>query len=152
MAISEHNRVVTFPEQVRADTKSPTPTDRRVGARIRMQRTLIGMSQEKLGELLGITFQQVQKYEKGTNRIGAGRLLAISNALGVPVTYFFEEYGAPSERSDLSAIERLLSTREGVALAEAFVRIESSALRRALINLARAAASQLNAERASPDD
>src|SRR4051812_49780181 len=73
--------------------KSPNPIDKHVGSRVRMRRILIGMSQEKLGEALGLTFQQVQKYEKGTNRIGASRLQHIARHLGVPVEYFFD--GAP---------------------------------------------------------
>src|ERR1044071_6986211 len=74
--------------------KAPNPTDKHVGARVRMRRMMLGMSQEKLGDALGLTFQQVQKYEKGTNRIGASRLQQISDILQVPVSFFFE--GAPS--------------------------------------------------------
>src|SRR5437868_10904520 len=73
--------------------KAPNPIDKHVGSRVRMRRVLIGMSQEKLGEALSLTFQQVQKYEKGTNRIGASRLQQISNILGVPVSFFFD--GSP---------------------------------------------------------
>src|SRR5436190_23724934 len=73
--------------------KAPNPTDKHVGARVRMRRMMLGMSQEKLGDALGLTFQQVQKYEKGANRIGASRLQQISNILQVPVSFFFE--GAP---------------------------------------------------------
>src|SRR2546423_13379469 len=73
--------------------KIPNPIDKHVGSRVRMRRVLIGMSQEKLGEALGLTFQQVQKYEKGTNRIGASRLQQISIILGVPVSFFFD--GSP---------------------------------------------------------
>src|ERR1700749_4595042 len=73
--------------------KAPNPTDKHVGARVRMRRMMLGMSQEKLGDSLGLTFQQVQKYEKGTNRIGASRLQQISQILQVPVSFFFE--GAP---------------------------------------------------------
>ena len=71
--------------------KRPNPTDIYVGSRIRMRRKMLGLSQEKLGERLGITFQQIQKYEKGTNRVGASRLQAMSDALEVPVAYFFPE-------------------------------------------------------------
>ena len=73
--------------------KAPNPTDKHVGARVRMRRMMLGMSQEKLGDSLGLTFQQVQKYEKGTNRIGASRLQQMSGILQVPVSFFFE--GAP---------------------------------------------------------
>src|SRR4030081_864162 len=74
--------------------KAPNPVDRHVGSRVRMRRMMLSMSQEKLGDALGLTFQQVQKYEKGTNRIGASRLQQISNILQVPVAFFFE--GAPN--------------------------------------------------------
>src|SRR5918997_5525271 len=73
------------------------PTDIAVGARIRVRRTLLGMSQERLADALGLTFQQVQKYERGANRIGAGRLFDLSRALDVPVGYFFEEVAAPDQ-------------------------------------------------------
>src|SRR6476646_12124434 len=77
--------------------KKPNPTDIHVGSRIRMRRNMLGMSQEKLGENLGITFQQIQKYEKGTNRVGASRLQAIASILGVPVAFFFED--APGQEA-----------------------------------------------------
>ena len=73
--------------------KAPNPIDRHVGSRVRMRRMMLSMSQEKLGDALGLTFQQVQKYEKGTNRIGASRLQQIAHILQVPVSFFFE--GAP---------------------------------------------------------
>ena len=73
--------------------KAPNPIDKHVGSRVRMRRMMIGMSQEKLGEKLGITFQQIQKYEKGTNRVGASRLQQIATSLSVPPSFFFE--GAP---------------------------------------------------------
>src|SRR6185437_5775644 len=72
--------------------KKPNPTDIYVGSRIRLRRNMLGMSQESLGEQLGITFQQIQKYEKGTNRVGASRLQAISSILNVPVSFFFEDF------------------------------------------------------------
>src|SRR5947208_2732031 len=70
--------------------KSPDPTDKHVGSRVRMRRLMLSMSQEKLGDALGLTFQQVQKYEKGTNRIAASRLQHLAQLLQVPVTFFFE--------------------------------------------------------------
>ena len=76
--------------------KAPNPTDKHVGARVRMRRMMLGMSQEKLGDALGLTFQQVQKYEKGANRIGASRLQQIAHILQVPVSFFFD--GAPKDR------------------------------------------------------
>src|SRR5436189_1899420 len=75
-------------------TKAPNPVDKYVGSRVRMRRIMLGMSQEKLGEALGLTFQQVQKYERGTNRIGASRLFDLSRVLEVPVSFFFEEMSA----------------------------------------------------------
>jgi len=116
--------------------------DRHVGTRIRLQRTLAGVSQEKLAEILGVTFQQVQKYEKGLNRIGAGRLLAISKALGVPVAFFYEGLGAPASDHPGSDLQGLLLTREGIALAQAFVRIDSIAMRRAIVAMAQAASEE----------
>src|ERR1700737_2070799 len=77
-----------------AAKKAPNPIDKHVGSRVRMRRMMLAMSQEKLGDALGLTFQQVQKYEKGTNRIGASRLQQISQILQVPVEFFFE--GSPS--------------------------------------------------------
>jgi transcriptional regulator with XRE-family HTH domain len=114
--------------------KSTGPVDALIGARIRLQRNAIGMSQEKLGEILGVTFQQVQKYEKGTNRVGASRLQSIADALGVSVSFFFDQVSVES------GIQALLTSKEGFELADAFLKIKSSAMRRALIDMARAAA------------
>src|ERR1700755_2442997 len=77
--------------------KQANPVDTQVGNRVRIRRMLIGMSQEKLGDLLGLTFQQVQKYEKGVNRIGAGRLYEIARILGVPIDFFYEGVAGSSE-------------------------------------------------------
>ena len=129
--------------------KIPNPIDRHVGSRVRMRRVLVGMSQEKLGEALSLTFQQVQKYEKGTNRIGASRLQQISRILGVPVEYFFE--GAPQsqdriaangfgEVSDTTYVADFLATNEGVQLNKAFVRIKDPKLRRKVVELVSAMA------------
>lgn len=129
--------------------KLPNPIDRHVGSRVRMQRMLAGISQEKLGEALGLTFQQVQKYEKGTNRISASRLQQIAKMLGVPVSFFFE--GAPS--GDVTAagfadaaastyVADFLSTSEGVQLSKAFVRIKSPRVRRRVIDLVEALADE----------
>src|SRR5215212_3898042 len=110
-------------------TKAPNPTDRHVGSRVRMRRMMLSMSQEKLGDALGLTFQQVQKYEKGTNRIGASRLQQISNVLGVPVAFFFENpprAGAADEAAGHAApdhVSGFLATSEGVQLIRAFIRI-----------------------------
>jgi transcriptional regulator with XRE-family HTH domain len=122
--------------------KAPNPIDKHVGSRVRMRRVLIGMSQEKLGEALGLTFQQVQKYEKGTNRIGASRLQQISTILGVSVSFFFE--GAPGEEAGKAGLSDsgssayvvdFLSTTEGLQLNKAFVRIKDPKVRRRVVDL-----------------
>lgn len=128
--------------------KIPNPIDRHVGARVRMRRLLVSMSQERLGESLGITFQQIQKYEKGANRIGASRLQQIAKILGVPVEFFFD--GAPSGEMGAAAgfgempqqklMSDFMSTSEGVQLTRAFVRIPDAQVRRRLIDLAEALA------------
>jgi transcriptional regulator with XRE-family HTH domain len=128
-------------------TKSTGPVDKLIGTRIRLQRTAIGMSQEKLGDILGITFQQIQKYEKGTNRVGAARLQAIADALGVPVSFFFEQRSSTGEASDANfGIQDLLTSKEGIELARAFLKIENPAMRRALVDMARAAAMESQTE------
>ena len=130
--------------------KLPDPIDRHAGARLRMRRMMVGMSQEKLAAALGITFQQIQKYEKGTNRIGASRLQHIARVLTVPVSFFFEDApGAPSEEPAGMAEPRsthyvvdFLSSAEGLQLNKAFIRIKDSKLRRKIIDLVRALAGE----------
>ncbi|MBO0661362.1 helix-turn-helix domain-containing protein [Jiella sp. MQZ9-1] len=124
--------------------KKPNPIDTHVGSRVRLRRTMLGMSQEKLGEALGITFQQVQKYEKGSNRIGASRLQNISDVLNVSVSYFFEDApgtaasAAPglNEQSPDYVVD-FLSTTEGIQLNQAFVRIADPKVRKRVIDLVR---------------
>ncbi len=129
-----------------ASKKQPNPIDVHVGSRVRLRRMMLGMSQEKLGESLGITFQQIQKYEKGTNRIGASRLQHIARVLTMPVSYFFE--GAPgmaaaslspdlNEPPATNHVVDFLSTNEGIQLNKAFVRIKDPKLRRRVIDLVR---------------
>jgi transcriptional regulator with XRE-family HTH domain len=125
--------------------KAPNPIDRHVGSRVRMRRMMLSMSQEKLGDALGLTFQQVQKYEKGTNRIGASRLQQISIILQVPVSFFFE--GAPtvavpgvrqdgmSEAPSPAYVSDFLATSDGLALTKAFMRIGNAKLRRRIVDL-----------------
>ncbi|MBV9348576.1 MAG: helix-turn-helix transcriptional regulator [Pseudolabrys sp.] len=120
--------------------KNPNPIDKHVGARVRMRRMMLGMSQEKLGDALDLTFQQVQKYEKGTNRIGASRLQQISNILQVPPAFFFE--GAPghtssgmSESPSPAYVSDVLATSDGLALVKAFSRIKKPKLRRKIVDL-----------------
>ncbi len=131
--------------------KAPNPTDKHVGSRVRMRRMMLGMSQEKLGDALGLTFQQVQKYEKGTNRIGASRLQQISHILQVPVSFFFE--GAPSthpsgksegmgEAPSPAYVSDFLATSDGLALTKAFMRIDDSKLRRRIVDLVEQIASR----------
>lgn len=126
-------------------SKSPDAVDRFIGARVRMRRILVGMSQEKLGEALGITFQQIQKYEKGTNRISVSRLHQIASVLGAPISMFYEGApeggeGTPGLREGRAARYEtdFLASPEGVQLMRAFLRIRSSRVRRKLIELAAA--------------
>jgi transcriptional regulator with XRE-family HTH domain len=114
-----------------------------VGARLRMRRTMLGMSQSRLGELLGVTFQQVQKYEKGTNRIGASRLQHISQILKVPVSFFFDGVSGPAKQGEdgmpkppvADYVSDFLSSSDGLALTKAFTNIKDSKLRRRVVDL-----------------
>lgn len=117
--------------------KSANPIDSHVGSRVRMRRLMLDMSQEKLADALGLTFQQVQKYEKGTNRIGASRMQQISNILKVPVAFFFDGAPQPGKQLDQSrtAITRLLATPDGLALVTAFVKIKNPKVRRSVVQL-----------------
>lgn len=130
--------------------KKPNPIDVHVGGRIRLRRNMLGMSQEKLGENLGITFQQIQKYEKGTNRVGASRLQAIASVLKTPVAFFFD--GAPdqeggqssgfAEDSSTSYVVDFLNTAEGIQLNRAFVKISDPKVRRKVVDLVKALADE----------
>ena len=123
--------------------KKPNPIDIHVGSRVRLRRSMLGMSQEKLGDSLGITFQQVQKYEKAANRMGASRLQAIATILGVPVSFFFE--GAPDVPTTPGAGFRVdgptshlvdfLNSAEGFRLNHAFVRIADAKVRSRVVDL-----------------
>jgi transcriptional regulator with XRE-family HTH domain len=130
--------------------RRPNPMDVHVGSRVRLRRILLGMSQEKLGERLGLTFQQIQKYEKGVNRIGASRLFDMSRVLGVPVQFFYDEapvaerllempMGFADAPSD-GYLGEFLNSREGIELNRAFVRITDPKVRRSVIELVRAMA------------
>jgi transcriptional regulator with XRE-family HTH domain len=130
--------------------KKPNPVDAHVGSRVRLRRMLLGMSQERLGESMGLTFQQVQKYEKGVNRIGASRLFQISKILDVPVQFFFEEapYAGDGSRApglaepDSEAfILEFLNSREGLELNRAFVKIGDPKVRKSVVDLVRALSS-----------
>jgi transcriptional regulator with XRE-family HTH domain len=128
--------------------EGPNPTDVHVGARVRLRRTLLGMSQEKLGEALGLTFQQVQKYERGANRIGASRLHQLSRVLDVPVAYFFDEMEAPGGARGMGLAEAKagdyeadpMMKRETLELVRAYYRILDPGVRKKLFELAKALA------------
>ena len=122
--------------------KSPNATDKYVGRRIRMRRLMLEMSQTTLADAIGLTFQQVQKYEKGANRIGASRLQHIAHVLKVPVHFFFE--GAPSLSSlpngtatapSLAYVSEFLASSDGLALTKAFMRVRDAKLRRCIVQL-----------------
>lgn len=133
--------------------KEPNPIDVHVGSRVRLRRLVIGMSQEKLGEQLGLTFQQVQKYEKGTNRIGASRLFEMARILGVPIQFFYEDMEpvggmepAFAEAGGAPFVMDFVSSAEGLTLNRAFSEISDPGLRRAVIELVKQLA------KASPPD
>ena len=126
-----------------SDERAPNPVDLHVGARVRMRRRLAGISQEKLADALGLTFQQVQKYERGANRVSASKLFEIAIALKTPVAFFFEglpdpsasEAGAPAVEAGL---HDFLMTAEGLELAGLFPRLRRGHLRRRILDLLRA--------------
>jgi len=133
-------------------SRRANPIDIHVGSRVRFRRMLLGMSQEKLGEKLGLTFQQVQKYEKGINRIGASRLYDLAQVLGVPVQFFYEDARiggadaadgqAAGEGRDEHSIVEFLRSRDGLELNRAFVRIPDLKARRAIVDLVRSLANE----------
>lgn len=137
-------------DAVERNARRPNPIDTHVGSRVRMRRMLLGMSQEKLGEHLGLTFQQVQKYEKGVNRIGASRLFDIAQVLGVPVQFFYEDVPSATEGAALGFAEQptesyvvdFLASREGLELNKAFVKVTDPSTRRAIVDLVRALAGE----------
>ncbi|WP_320189023.1 helix-turn-helix domain-containing protein [Agrobacterium rosae] len=119
-------------------TKSATAIDIHVGASIRMRRIMLGLSQGKLAEGLGITFQQVQKYEKGINRVGAGRLQRIADLLDVPISFFFE--GQPETSSQMCLMTKTIATsqlhsKENMDLVKAFIAIKDNGVRRRVLDL-----------------
>lgn len=129
--------------------RSPNPVDVHVGARVRLRRKILRLSQEKLGEQLGVTFQQVQKYERGANRVGASRLWKLSEVLDVPVSFFYDglstEYGGQSDSSALLSetpdqspiVYDFINSTDGVSLAKAVLKIKNKAVRRQILELAR---------------
>lgn len=125
---------------------SPDPVDIHVGARVRLRRTLLGMSQEKLGKALGLTFQQVQKYERGANRIGSSRLFQLSRILDVPVSFFFDEMtsdttkkadGMAEGNKQVFEIDKL-SRRETLELVRAYYKITDPTVRKKIFEMVKA--------------
>ena len=148
------NQQARRPGRQKAD--KPNPIDVHVGSRVRLRRNMLGLSQEKLGEAIGLTFQQVQKYERGANRIGASRLHDLSRVLDVPVSFFFDDMDPvrapaipagfaepPTESVDADPLRK----RETVELVSAYYRIEDQVVRRRLFDLAKALA--IGGERAA---
>ena len=132
--------------------KQANPIDAQVGSRVRLRRMLIGMSQEKLGELLGLTFQQVQKYEKGVNRIGAGRLFQIARILGVEIPYFYEDVHSESAQAgfaedDVSPpVMEFVASGEGLQLSLAFMKIKDAKVRKRVLELVKSLAKESETE------
>src|SRR3954463_12698533 len=134
----------------RPKMETPNPIDVRVGARLRLGRNKPGLSQEKLGEAIGLTFQQVQKYERGANRIGASRLHELSRVLDVPVSFFFDDtdpgrgpaMGGFAERPAETFESDPLRKPETIELVRAYFSIEDAAVRRRLLDLAKALAAK----------
>lgn len=129
--------------------KQANPVDTQVGNRVRIRRMLIGMSQEKLGDLLGLTFQQVQKYEKGVNRIGAGRLYEIARILGVPIEFFYEGVSGSSEgvaESQGAPVMEFVSSGEGLQLSLAFMKIKDPKVRKRVLDLVKSLADEETGE------
>ena len=123
----------------------PNPIDIHVGTRIRIRRTMLGLSQEKLATGLGITFQQVQKYEKGMNRVGASRLQNIAVILNVPISYFFADESSPllakpNLEVDVDVITSFVSSQQGLELNRAFVRLDNAKVRNGVVQLVKSIA------------
>jgi transcriptional regulator with XRE-family HTH domain len=128
----------------KAVTKKANPIDAQVGNRVRIRRMLIGMSQERLGDMLGLTFQQVQKYEKGVNRIGAGRLFEIARILGVPIDFFYDGVGSPVEgvAETTPPVMEFVSSGEGLQLSLAFMKIKDPKVRKRVLDLVKSLANE----------
>lgn len=137
-----------MPKIADAQTKTPNPIDIHVGSRIKIRRNMLGLSQEKLGESLGITFQQVQKYEKGTNRVSASKLQMMADILNVPIDFFFKDAPRNGKVIDTDkVIDKLsddylefLSTSQGIKLNQAFIQIKDEKVREKTVQLVRAMA------------
>lgn len=141
---------MTARQLLKSRAKGPDPIDIEVGAKIKARRRLLDMSQEDLGKALGVTFQQVQKYEKGTNRVSASRLQRIATVLHVQATYFFPNGGNGTEHVSAVAAEelsRFIATDEGRDLNTAFARIASPALRKKIVGLVKTIAGHAEGNR-----
>jgi transcriptional regulator with XRE-family HTH domain len=133
---------------VETEGRRPNPVDLHVGGRVRMRRKLLGVSQEQLADSLGLTFQQVQKYERGANRVSASKLYEIAKTLQVPVAFFFDGLADPMEGSSSDEVgqkaerivQEFLTTPEGLELAEVFPKIGRGRVRRQVLDLVRAMA------------
>jgi len=130
-----------------AGDKTPNPVDTYVGGRIRMRRRALGMSQSELGDTFSLTFQQVQKYERGSNRVSASKLYEIARALKVPVSYFFEGLSDPSDATAYdnppdTTVHEFLTTNEGMELAAVFPKVKKPRLRRRILDLVRTMAQE----------
>ncbi len=136
----------------RNNSRRANPVDKHVGERVRMRRMLLGMSQERLGENLGLTFQQVQKYEKGVNRIGASRLFDLAHVLGVPIQFFYENMPASvsglvaapgmAEQGGDTYVADFLSSRDSIELNKAFARITDPRVRRSIVDMVKSVAGE----------
>jgi transcriptional regulator with XRE-family HTH domain len=131
----------------RVPKKQANPIDIQVGNRVRIRRMLIGMSQERLGDLLGLTFQQVQKYEKGVNRIGAGRLFEVARILNVPVDFFYEGLSAEpgpagASEAESAPVMEFVSSGEGLQLSLAFMKIKEAKVRKRVLDLVKSLAEE----------
>ncbi len=125
----------------------PHPVDVHVGKRLRLKRTILGMSQEALGNAIGVTFQQIQKYERGANRMGSSRLYDFARILGVPISYFFEDYSdgkvasaGMAEPDAPSFQHEQLSSRETLEMMRAYYRIENPVVRKRIFDLVKSVA------------
>ena len=145
--------LLLFMQEYILSFKNPNAADKHIGYRLKLQRTNIGMSQEALGDKISLSFQQIQKYEKGINRISAARLYDLASILGVELSYFFEGMGHRSTEHDLESSTKemgmsdsvslpafmdFVSSNEGVALNRAFTRIADRRVRRAILDLTKA--------------
>ena len=129
--------------------RTPNPVDLHVGARIRMRRKILGVSQERLADDLGLTFQQVQKYERGANRVSASKLYEIARSLQAPISYFFDGLADPlaaaqeyTASGDDRFVHDFLMTSEGLELATIFPKIKRGRVRRKVLDLVRAMADE----------